>query len=248
MQCDPGCEAERIEQMIRHVLWSSGCTGIVVGVSGGVDSALAATLCTAAAGEERVEGLLLPSSVTLKKDMQDAEDVCAFLGIPAITLSIQPVLERYRELPGYVGNAYLEGNLMARIRMTLLYYRANRDNRLVCGTSNKSEYLLGYSTKYGDSAADFQPILHLYKTEVYALARHKGLPAAILNKPPSAGLWTGQTDEGEIGLSYAEIDRAFLALEQNGWVAESPEEEKVLLRMRRSQHKRNPALSLLPVH
>jgi NAD+ synthase len=247
MRCDLGCEAERIEQMIRHTLWSSGSDGIVVGVSGGLDSALSASLCAAAIGGEKVKGLLLPSAVTREEDIRDAEEVCTRLGIPAVTIPIQPILDRYRMIPNYSGSAYLEGNLMARIRMTLLYYHANRDNRLVCGTSNRSEYLLGYCTKYGDNAADFQPLLHLYKTEVYALARDKGLPAAILNKPPSAGLWAGQTDEEDLGLPYVEIDRALRALETNRWVPVSPEEERVLQRVQESQHKRSPPLSLLPV-
>jgi NAD+ synthase len=247
MQCDPGCEAERIEQMIRHILWSSGSAGIVVGVSGGLDSALAASLCAAAVGGERVKGLLLPSAVTRMEDMRDAEEVCARGGISTVTIPIHPILERYQGIPEYSTTAYLEGNLMARIRMTLLYYHANRENRLVCGTSNRSEYMLGYCTKYGDNAADFQPLLHLYKTEVYALARQKGLPAAILDKPPSAGLWAGQTDEEDLGLPYTEIDRALRALETNHWVPASPEEERVLQRVQATQHKRSAPLSLLPV-
>jgi NAD+ synthase len=247
MQCDPGCEVERIEQLIRHALWSSGCAGIVVGVSGGVDSALAAALCTAAVGRENVKGLLLPSAVTKEEDMRDAHDFCAVLGISAVTVNIQPIVDSYKEIPDYTENSYLEGNLMARIRMTLLYYHANRENRLVCGTSNRSEYLLGYCTKYGDNAADFQPLLHLYKTGVYALAQHMGLPAAIIVKPPSAGLWAGQTDEGELGLRYADIDRALRALEENRWVPLSEDEEKVLQLIQKSRHKRIPPLSLLLV-
>jgi NAD+ synthase len=164
-----------------------------------------------------------------------------------VTISIQPILERYREIPDYIRSPYLEGNLMARVRMTLLYYHANRENLLVCGTSNRSEYMLGYCTKYGDNAADFQPLLHLFKTEVFTLARHRGLPAAILDKPPSAGLWAGQTDEEELGLPYEEIDRALQTLETNQWAPTSPNEERVLQRVRGSQHKRNSPLSLLPV-
>jgi NAD+ synthase len=247
MQCEPGCETERIEQMIRHALWSSGCSGAVVGVSGGVDSALAASLCTGALGKERVKGLHLPTRISRQEDLRDAEDLCRKLGISFSCIHIQPILEAYREIPGYAEDPYLEGNLMARIRMTLLYYYANRENRLVCGTSNRSEYLLGYCTKYGDSAADFQPLLHLYKSEVFDLAQYKGIPESILTKSPSAGLWSGQTDEGELGLRYMEIDRALRALERNKWIPSTDVEKKVLGLVHKSQHKRVPPLSLLPI-
>ncbi|MEN6611721.1 MAG: NAD(+) synthase, partial [Methanoregulaceae archaeon] len=121
------------------------------------------------------------------------------------------------------------------------------DGRLVCGTSNKSEYMLGYCTKYGDNAADIQPIVHLLKREVYEVARELGIPEPILRKPPSAGLWEGQSDEGEIGIPYAEIDTALSALESQEWVAKTPLEEKVLALVKKSEHKRLPAPSLAGV-
>ena len=154
------------------------------------------------------------------------------------------MLEAYRTIPGFTETPYLLGNLMARIRMAVLYYHANRDNLLVCGTSNRSEAMLGYCTKYGDNAADIQPILHLYKSEVYAMARELSIPEAIVRKPPSAGLWAGQTDEGELGLTYTEIDSSLQALEKSGWKAQNPTEEKVLALVRKSAHKRMPAPSL----
>jgi NAD+ synthase len=147
-------------------------------------------------------------------------------------------------MPGYTENRYLLGNLMARTRMVVLYYHANRDGRIVCGTSNKSEYLLGYCTKYGDNAADIQPIVHLLKREVYELARELGIPEPILVKSPSAGLWEDQSDEGELGITYAEIDAALATLEDRGWVAKTPAEEKVLAMVKKSEHKRLPATSL----
>jgi NAD+ synthetase len=247
MDCDLGCEEGRIEGMIRHALWSSGSDGIILGISGGVDSALTAFLCAAAVGGDRVKGLLLPSRITHEEDMQDARELCDRLGINTVIAPVQPILECYREIPEYTRSIYLEGNLTSRIRMTILYYYANRENRLVCGTSNRSEYMLGYSTKFGDGAADIQPLLHLYKTEVYGLARHLNLPARILQKPPSAGLWEGQTDEGEIGLSYAVIDTALQGLETNHWIPSTREEEVVLRLVQRSQHKRSPPLSLLSI-
>jgi NAD+ synthase len=131
--------------------------------------------------------------------------------------------------------------------MAVLYYHANRDQKIVCGTSNRSEYLLGYCTKFGDNAADFQPLLHLYKTEVYEYARELGIPESIIKKTPSAGLWEGQSDEKEIGLSYAEIDQSLRALEQQEWEAVTPAQKKVLERVRKNEHKRLAAPNLLAV-
>lgn len=233
--------------MIRYAYWSSGCKGIVIGVSGGVDSAVAAAFCCRAVGPANVLGLHLPSPLSSPQDQKDALDLCSALHMEYRMIGIGPVLEAYRSLPGFTETPYLLGNLMARIRMAVLYYHANRDNRLVCGTSNRSEYLLGYCTKFGDNAADIQPILHLYKTEVYRFARELGIPDPILRKPPSAGLWAGQTDEGEIGLTYTEIDASLQALEKNKWQASTASEEKVLVLVKRSAHKRVPAPTLSAV-
>ncbi|HZD42775.1 MAG TPA: NAD+ synthase, partial [Methanomicrobiales archaeon] len=240
MVCDMGCQIERIEQVIRYSLWSSGKSGIVVGLSGGVDSAVVAALSSRAVGSERVLALLLPTDVTPEEDLSDAGDLCVQLGISWREISIEPMLRSFATLPDFQDSPYLLGNLMARIRMSVLYYTANREERLVCGTSNRSEYLLGYFTKHGDSAADIQPILHLYKTQVYTLAEELNIPAGIRSKDPSAGLWRGQTDEGEIGLPYAEIDSALIQLEINGWVAESEVQERVLSLVKKSEHKRLP--------
>lgn len=242
-----GCRMGQVEQMIRYAYWNSGCSGIILGVSGGVDSALAASFCCRAVGPENVLGLSLPTSVSNPQDLLDAKELCAGLKMEHRVVPIDPMLAAYKTLPGFTENPYLLGNLMARIRMTTLYYYANRDNRLVCGTSNKSEFLLGYCTKYGDNAADVQPIVHLYKKDVYEMAKEMGVPEPILTKKPSAGLWEGQSDEGEIGLSYAEIDAALVALEARGWKAENPAEEKVLARVKKNAHKRLPVPSLLGV-
>jgi NAD+ synthase len=160
-------------------------------------------------------------------------------------ISIEPMLAGFATIPGFKESPYLLGNLMARIRMIVLYYHANLDNRLVCGTSNKSEYLLGYCTKFGDNAADIQPIVHLYKREVYVVAAELGIPEQILKKTPSAGLWAGQSDEAEIGLTYDEIDASLASLEEHAWQPASPAEEKVLALVKRSVHKRLSAPNLL---
>lgn len=242
-----GCRMGKIEQMIRYAYWNTGCKGIVIGISGGIDSAVAAAFCCRAVGPANVLGLSLPSSVSNPGDINDAKELCDQLKMAHQVVSIDPMLAGFRSIPGFTETPYLMGNLMARIRMVTLYYHANRDNRIVCGTSNRSEYMLGYCTKHGDNAADLQPLLHLYKTDVYVVARELGIPEPIIKKVPSAGLWGGQSDEKEIGLTYPEIDAALKALEQNHWQAKNPTEEKVLALTKKNGHKRLPAPNLLAV-
>lgn len=245
MNDELGCRMGRVEQMIRYAYWNTGCTGIVIGLSGGIDSAVAAAFCCRAVGPDKVLGLSLPSAVSSRADLDDAATLCRKLGMAHRIVPIDPMLGAFRSMPGFAETPYLLGNLMARIRMTVLYYHANRDHRLVCGTSNRSEYMLGYCTKWGDNAADIQPLLHLYKTEVYVVAEELGIPEPIMKKVPTAGLWEGQSDEQEIGLSYAEIDAALKALPDQQWQARTPAQEKVLALVKKSGHKRLPAPNLL---
>jgi len=248
MKCstgDLGCRMGQVEQIIRYAYWNSGCKGFVIGMSGGVDSAVAAAFCCRAVGPDKVLGLSLPSKVSSGEDCRDAAALCATLGMEHRIISIEPMLSGFRELPGLDDSPYLLGNLMARIRMTVLYFHANRDQRLVCGTSNRSEYMLGYCTKFGDNAADIQPILHLYKSDVYVMAKELGIPEPILRKTPSAGLWEGQSDEKEIGLSYDQIDIALQALEEQNWDAKTATEDRVLAMVKKSGHKRMGAPTLL---
>lgn len=245
MTAELGCRLGQIEQMIRYAYWNSGCTGIVLGISGGIDSAVAAAFCCRAIGPDKVLGLSLPTAISNPEDCKDAATLCAQLGIEHKIISIEPMLEGFKAITGYTVSPYLTGNLMARIRMTIIYYHANLDHRLVCGTSNRSEYMLGYCTKYGDNAADIQPLLHLYKDEVYEAARELKIPEPIIKKAPSAGLWEGQSDEKEIGLSYAEIDASLRALELHNWKATTPTEEKVLTLVKKSEHKRLSSPNLL---
>jgi NAD+ synthase len=235
----------QVEQMIRYAYWNSGGKGIVVGLSGGIDSAVAATFCCRAIGGDKVLGLTLPSNVSNPADIEDAAALCKYLGMDHRVIFIEPMLEGFKRMPDFKESRYLLGNLMARIRMTVLYYHANRDQKIVCGTSNRSEYLLGYCTKYGDNAADLQPLLHLYKTEIYEYAKEMEIPESIIKKAPSAGLWEGQSDEEEIGLSYEKIDVSLKSLELQGWRATTPVEDKVLELVRKSEHKRMPAPNLL---
>lgn len=226
--------------LLKDTLQISGASGFVIGISGGVDSALAAALCCRAAGPSSVTGLFLPSDVTPTQDASDVRILGDTLGIRIMTVPIGPVLDQYHSLPGFTDTPYLVGNLMARTRMTILYYYANKLSGIVCGTSNYTEYLLGYCTKYGDNAADVQPIIHLLKTEVWRLAELVGVPEQIISRTPTAGLYQDQTDEKELGLSYARIDAAILALIQQDWMAVTADERKVLEKIRTAEHKRSP--------
>ncbi|MDD1706419.1 MAG: NAD+ synthase [Methanoregulaceae archaeon] len=248
MYTEHGCALGQIEQMIRFAVWSSETKGIVIGISGGIDSALSAVMCCRAVGCDRVYGLTLTTAVTRADDITDASDLCRTLGMHHTVMSIEPVLSAYRQMPGYSETPYLLGNLMARTRMVILYYHANRDSLLVCGTSNRTEYLLGYTTKFGDNAADLQPVIHLYKTDIFEYARELGIPDRIIQKTPTAGLWAGQSDEAEIGLTYPEIDAALRNLEKNGWNSTNPSEERVLALVKKNSHKRMnpPSLSGFP--
>ncbi|MBN1166967.1 MAG: NAD(+) synthase [Methanospirillaceae archaeon] len=235
----------QIETKITEHLRSTGAKGYIIGISGGIDSALVATLCSRAVGPDRVWGLFMPSNVTSGQDRTDVGTLCTGLGIPLLETPIGSFIDTYHHLPGFVETPYLLGNLMARIRMTILYYYANRDNLLVCGTSNQTEYLLSYCTKYGDNAADFQPILHLFKEDVCILAEELGVPGEIVKKVPTAGLYAGQTDEKELGLSYREIDSALHNLIRHHWVPENDTERTVLAKVKAGRHKREPTSSLM---
>ena len=247
MALELACRMGMIEHMIRYEYWNSGATGIVIGLSGGVDSAVAAAFCCRSIGPEKVLGIFMPSSVTGRQDEKDVADFCTTFGISLQVINIDPILAGFKSMPAVKESRLLNGNLMARIRMTILYYQANTGNRIVCGTSNRSEYMLGYCTKFGDNAADIQPIVHLYKTEIYKIAREIGVTETIISKPPSAGLWEGQSDEGELGLSYEEIDSSLVCLEKNNWKPATQTEEKVLALVKKSSHKRLPAPNLLAV-
>ncbi|HOJ97144.1 MAG TPA: NAD(+) synthase [Methanospirillum sp.] len=234
-------DSDSIIILLQDVLRSSSSSGFVIGLSGGIDSSVAATLCVRAAGCDHVQGFFLPSAVTPSQDADDVTLLAEFLQIPVLTIPIDPFIDQYRMMPGFTETSYLVGNLMARIRMTILYYYANQMNRLVCGTSNYTEYVLGYCTKFGDNAADVQPIIHLQKSEVWSIAEHLGIPHRLIEKTPSAGLWHNQTDENELGMKYDVIDAAISHLEEQGWEPRTLEEEWVVEKMQRAGHKQRPA-------
>ncbi len=200
---------ETINEFIRQKVKESASNGAVIGLSGGIDSALTAYLAVEAIGADRVLGLLLPEKgITSEQDIDDAMEVVRLLGIEHKTIDISKVLNSFSStIPDFDKNNLLpNGNLKARTRMCILYYHANLMRRMVVGTGNKTELLLGYFTKYGDGGVDIEPIGDLYKTHVRALSRYMGVPGRIIEKTPTAGLWPGQTDEGELGVTYEVAD------------------------------------------
>lgn len=188
---------------IRGWVENSGADGVVYGLSGGVDSALVCVL----ASEVDAHALILPEKgVTPRQDIDDAVELAGKAGASYTIHEINGIVDSVKQAYGELGCVPL-GNVKARARMILLYAAANEENRVVLGTSNKTELLLGYYTKHGDGAADFLPIGSLYKTQVRQLARHAKVPKRILDKTPSAGLWAGQCDEDELGLDYETLDK-----------------------------------------
>lgn len=203
-----------IEHFLAEKLRKTKAKGYVLGVSGGIDSAVVLRLAVNAVGEKRVLGLILPETDSPEEDTRDAIELCEAMGVRHEVLDITDSVHAFRKtIGGHVDQAAL-ANIKARCRMILLYHKAGTQSRLVLGTSNKSEFLVGYFTKYGDGGADLEPIGDLYKTEVRELARFLGIPERILEKAPSAGLWKGQTDEGEMGITYEKLDAILFALEQ----------------------------------
>ncbi len=195
-------EIKRIENFIRERV--GNLNGGVIGLSGGIDSSVIAFISVKALGKDKVYGLILPYG---DQDTNDGELVAKELGINYEIININPMVEAFEQNASFFGKTLPKGNLMARIRMCLLYGAANEKNMLVLGTTNKSEMEIGYFTKYGDGAVDIEPIVHLYKTQVWKLAEKLGIPKQIIEKKPSAGLWDGQTDEDELGFSYPTLDK-----------------------------------------
>jgi len=193
---------------IRAQLAQAGFTRTLLGLSGGIDSALVAYLAAEAVGPENLLCLMLPYRTSSPASRADAEAVVADLGCPAELVEITPIVDGYFAAPERADASPLRrGNFMARARMCVLYDRSVTWRGLVAGTGNKTEALIGYSTLFGDSACAFNPIGDLYKSQIRQLSAAVGVPEAIIRKAPSADLWPGQTDEAEVGFSYAEVDR-----------------------------------------
>jgi NAD+ synthase len=191
---------------IRDETRRAGFEHVVLGLSGGIDSTLAAFLAVEGLGSGHVTGVILPYRNSSPRSREDALLVADRLGIAAPVVDISPMVDAYLG-PAGISDRLRAGNVMARQRMIVLYDISSREGALVLGTSNKTEILLGYGTLHGDMACALNPLGDLYKTQIWQLARAIGVPESIVGKPPSADLWEGQTDEGELGFSYADADR-----------------------------------------
>jgi len=201
---NPAQASRKIRRFISNYLLKSSSKGLVIGLSGGLDSSVVLKLCVDSLGSAKVLGLIMPSNTTPRIDVQHAINLAVDLKIRYLVININPVIEKYENvLPS---DKRARGNLMARIRMNLLYYYAGVHQYLVAGTSDKSEIQIGYFTKFGDGAADILPIGDLYKTQVRALARYLQIPTEIVAKRSSPRLWDNHLAEQEIGLDYETID------------------------------------------
>ena len=204
----------RLLDFIQTQVREAGKKRCVVGLSGGIDSALACALTAAALGPENVLAIRMPYKTSSPESLSDAQLVIDQTGVQSKTIEITPMVDAFLSIDPAM-SPVRKGNLMARTRMIILYDQSAMFDGLVVGTGNKTEALLGYTTLYGDSACAFNPLGDLYKTQVRQLAKEMGIPQQVILKAPSADLWAGQTDEGELGFTYADLDRLFFAVFEN---------------------------------
>ncbi len=227
---------QNLVRWIRDEVTAGGCCGVVVGVSGGIDSAVLTVLCQQAFPQNTL-GVILPCH-SQPEDRAHALLVAERFGIPTKEVVLDGVYDLLlRTLPGVAVSGerqrMVRANLKPRLRMVALYYLANQLGYMVAGSSNRSEITVGYYTKYGDGGVDIMPLAGLVKSQVRELARFLGIPEAVIDKPPSAGLWPGQTDETEMGMSYEDLDRYILTGRAPGEVRSKVERMKAA-----SAHKR----------
>jgi NAD+ synthase len=204
-----------IMNFVRQKVEESGGSGVVIGLSGGIDSMTVSKICADALGPEKVLNIFMPSHASSDEDRRDAEDFCHRMGMELLVVDIEPTVRTFYSMLPSSDRKELAGNIMARCRMIVLFHHAKVRGRVVMGTSNKSELLIGYFTKFGDGGSDFCPLGDLYKTEVRQLAELIKVPRNIIDKVPSAGLWEGQTDEGEMGISYDDLDQILYGIERS---------------------------------
>ena len=208
IRLDINCEivTDILTRFIREEVTKIGFEHVVVGISGGVDSSTSAFLAARALGKENVWGIIMPYKASNPDSARHAAEVVENTGIKCETVEITPMVDAYLDKHADADNTR-RGNVMARQRMIVLYDKSVHREALVLGTGNKTEALLGYTTLWGDMACAVNPLGDLYKTKVRQLARFLGVPDEIIEKPPSADLWAGQTDEGELGFTYEEVDK-----------------------------------------
>ena len=239
----------RICRFIKEYVQNAGAKGIVLGLSGGVDSSTIAALSSLAIGGENVVGLMMPEKETFnQKDIDDAKTVAELFQLKTQFCDLTNVVDAFcKDIPAFDAQDRLcKGNIKARARMIYLYYYANQQKRIVCGSSDKSETLMGYFTKWGDAAADIAPILDLYKTQVRKLALHLGIPKELALRPSTPGLWPNQLAEAELEIKYETLDLILYGLERfmsPGDIAEqlgieSDLVEKIKSRWLSNEHKR----------
>ncbi|MBU0727993.1 NAD+ synthase [Patescibacteria group bacterium] len=227
---------DNITQNLKSFFKEANKKKAVLGLSGGVDSALTAKIAVMALGKENVTALILPNDELTNPDhVQDASNFAEELGIKYETISINDFINSYDSLP-WQASGFAKMNVQARARANILYHYANTHDALVLGTGNKTELILGYFTKYGDGACDCEVIGSLYKTEVWEVSKELKLPEKIIEKTPSAGLAPDQSDENEIGVGYQEIDEILKKFEQ-GEKPETENEKKLWNRIQANGHK-----------
>jgi NAD+ synthase len=245
LSINPGLVEEILVRFIRNEITRAGFRRAVMGLSGGIDSTVVAYLAARAMGPENVLCLTMPYKTSSDETRQDSQTVIAALGVQTLDAPITSQIDAYFAALAGASRMRL-ANKCARERMTILYDQSAAFEALVLGTSNKTELLLGYGTQFGDMASAINPIGDLYKTQLRQLATHLGVPTQILNKAPSGDLWVGQTDEDELGLTYAEVDRLLVLLVDRRWQPvqliragfDAEFVERVLRMIRRNQYKR----------
>jgi NAD+ synthase len=243
--------SKKIEKFISDYISKSSAKGLAIGLSGGLDSSVVLKLSVNALGASKVLGLVMPSDTTPNDDTHHAIDLAKELRIKYLVIDIRPIIRKFEEiLPEDKG---ARGNLMARIRMSLLYYHAGINGYLVAGTSDKSEIQIGYFSKFGDGAADIMPIAGLYKTQVRALAEYLGIPAVIIQKKSSPRLWNNHLAEEEIGMDYEMIDQIlYLLVDRKMQLKDATRKlgihakyiNEVNKMIEKSLHKRSPAATI----
>ena len=250
--------ADHLAAFVESVVDDAGAEGAVLGLSGGIDSTTVAYLAVEALGPDAVHGLVMPSVANSEENMSDAEWVAQELGIEYDVVEIQPIAEAFFDaFPAAADDKMAAGNVYVRTRAVLNYFVANHEDKVVLGTGNRAEAMAGYYTKYGDQAVDCNPIGNLYKQQVRQLAAHLGAPENLVTKTPSAEMWSGQTDEAEMGLDYDTLD-AILALHIDGPLSKAAtvraldvdesHVERVVELYERSAHKRAMPPAPDPLH